>query len=123
MNDVRYSEARNLEVPCEYKKADGTIAEYMRGLHSSDILKFFKLGGKNGNGPIHPDAQGGAWIGDTCLFIVPARKSPHWDKSLPGARVGRRVVAMCNRCGRMVCPGHLHQHRRGRKCIEAGEAE
>jgi len=105
--------ARNLEYDVD---GDG---KYWRKLRSSDILQLFKLGGARGSGPVHPDAQGASWIGDTCVFIVPSRKSPHWNDRLPGAKVGRRVVALCNRCNRFVCPGHLDQHRRGRACVEA----
>ena len=115
MEKVRYSEANNLRVPCDYTAADGTIKTYQRKLRSPDILQFFKIGGKYGTSAIPADFYAFGAIGDTYI-IIRSRAGAREDAKLGYGPAKRRVVAICQYCEAYVCPGHLDQHQRGRDC-------
>ena len=102
---VRSSE--NLKYPTTYEGRT-----FWHKLRSSDILRLFGVGGKDGNGPIPAHYEAQRMIGDTLVRIRaagPEGKSRH----------RRRVQAQCNHCGTWVCAGHLDQHRNTRACDEA----
>ncbi len=99
------SEIKNLHYPYRWRNNIGQEEVYMRQMHSSDILKLFHVGGKNGNGPIPADFYASKWIGDV---LVEVRTKAHAAES----QINRRVVAMCNECGKWVCAGHLFQHQK-----------
>jgi hypothetical protein len=81
-------------------------------LRSSDILRLFVVGGKDGNGPIPAYYEANRMIGDTLVRIRAAGSEGKTQHR-------RRVQAQCNRCGTWVCAGHLDQHRYTRACDEA----
>lgn len=101
----------------------GHDVRYWRSMRSSDILQLFGVGGAGGNGAIPKDFDNGRWIGDTYVVILPIDRRVHklgaatWNLGLGQRIPKRRVLAQCNRCERLVCAGHLHQHRNGRKCV------
>lgn len=78
-------------------------------MHSSSILRCFGLPHSS---PIPPTFGASTMIGDTKVTIKP---QGHWQNEL-GRKIKRRVMATCNRCGAVVCAGHLHQHRQGASC-------
>ena len=110
---IDYSRAHNLKYPQDFKLADGSIKTYWRKLHSSEILRFFEVGGRTGSGAIPADHSDIRKIGDTWVKILTRHNSFH----------NRRVVAICKHCEAWVCAGHLDQHQRGRWCRLAAESD
>jgi hypothetical protein len=105
--EAKVRSAENLRYPTTYEGRT-----FWHKLRSSDILRLFRTGGKDGNGPIPKDFEDGRFIGDTYVSISMASKNKRGG-------AGRRVMAHCNRCCELVCAGHLDQHRNGRACLEA----
>jgi hypothetical protein len=99
------NEIKDLYHPYRWVDGRGEQRMHMIPMRSSDILKMFGVGGANGNGPIPAGYEGGMWIGNTWVHI---RASGAEGKT----QHRRRVRAQCNVCGKMVCAGHLSQHKK-----------
>lgn len=83
---------------------------HRRPMHSRDILAHFGL---HPSAPIPPNYRDELMIGDTRVVILPAGRNVKTGKPT------RRMLAVCNRCGQLVCAGHLHQHQQGEHCHQA----
>jgi hypothetical protein len=79
--------------------------EHGRPLNNYKILTLFGLPPTS---PIPPDFSDKKLIGDTMVYI-------RTQEQARNSRLKRRTVARCNKCGMLVCAGHLMQHVRSHK--------